>query len=172
MTRKDIPGVLEVEKTAFPLSPYSKEVYESILHDPKAYPVVACKNGEIAGNAVIWIGRDAPWHDSKDDPQKAYLFTLGVKPSFQGQKIGEQLLYHVLSACVGAGIASCTLRVMEGNIPAIHLYEKFGFQDTGKREPKHYAPEGKDGIHMELKNMQSQAFKEKLEEIGKKLKRF
>ncbi len=83
--------------------------------------------GEVhAGEAVGWIA------------------TLGVHPVYQRQGLGARLL-----AEVEARLAQPLLRltVRQSNLPAIQLYEKFGYRPVQTRD--HYYASGETGIVME-----------------------
>ena len=64
------------------------------------------------------------------------LLTLAVNKSHQRQGLARTLLHCGLRGLEVASAARCTLEVMQGNEPAIKLYQSAGFTEVGRR--KHY----------------------------------
>lgn len=56
---------------------------------------------------------------------------LGVLKDFRGRGIGPALLQAALDKARAAGMTRIELDVREDNLPAIALYERFGFQREG-----------------------------------------
>ena len=69
-----------------------------------------------------------------------------VKKPWRNQGVGNLLLNNLVSLCKELNLSSLSLEVNEDNIPAIHLYKKFGFKQIGLR--KNYY-QGKNGLVME-----------------------
>lgn len=55
------------------------------------------------------------------------LFSIGVLPQFQGQKIGEMLLQHLIGLADNEGFSKVSIEVLEADKKLIHWYQKFGF---------------------------------------------
>ena len=64
----------------------------------------------------------------------AIIHQLYIHPDFQHMRLGRKLLSHTLRNLRGKGFRQAVLFVMEGNLPAIKFYEKFGFRADGFRE--------------------------------------
>lgn len=109
-----------------------KEELESI--DSK-YIVAKTNDGEIISFAGIKIIVDT-----------ADIMNIVVKKSWRNQGVGNLLLNNLVSLCKNLNLSSLSLEVSENNIPAIHLYEKFGFKQVGLR--KNYYCNNNDGIVM------------------------
>ncbi len=103
------------------------------------YIIAKTNDGEIIGFAGIKIILD-----------NADIMNIVVKKSWRKQGVGNLLLNNLISICKDLNLLSLSLEVNEDNIPAIHLYEKFGFKQIGVR--KNYY-RGKDGIIMEYINI-------------------
>ncbi len=73
--------------------------------------------------------------------EKMEILLLFVKDEFRNQGIGKKLVEYLykLSEII-------TLEVSVENYPALHLYEKLGFKEVGRR-PKYY--KGIDALIME-----------------------
>jgi putative acetyltransferase len=89
-----------------------------------AMNLVAVLNGEIIGQAGIERQRGRRAH--------AAIVGLGVHDDHQGRGIGTALLRELVDAADNwYGIKRLELTVFADNFPAIHLYEKFGFEHEG-----------------------------------------
>lgn len=94
---------------------------------------VAVNEHKIAGSLIL-----------RHDPEKAYytaswkrdipydkvfvIYTFAVHPAYFNRNIGSQLLEFAEKTAYGCGVESLRLDVFEGNLPAISLYEKNGFE--------------------------------------------
>ncbi len=76
----------------------------------------------------------------------AWIATLGVHPAYQRQGIGARLLSEVEARL---NLPCLKLTVRQTNLPAIKLYEKFGYRSVQIREG--YYASGETGIVMEKK---------------------
>ncbi|MGE5660192.1 MAG: ribosomal protein S18-alanine N-acetyltransferase [Actinomycetota bacterium] len=67
---------------------------------------------------------------------EAHITLVAVHPQFQGQGLGQAMLYALLKAAWQRQLQRATLEVKASNLPALSLYQKFGFQEAGRR--RHY----------------------------------
>lgn len=108
------------------------------LESPNSKYIIAKTNdGEIIGFTGIKILVD-----------NADIMNIVVKKSWRNQGVGNLLLNNLISLCKDLNLLSLSLEVNEDNLPAIHLYEKFGFKNIGVR--KNYYQD-KNGIVMSYK---------------------
>jgi len=56
---------------------------------------------------------------------------MGVIPEYRGKGIGRRLIEVTLNAARAKGLARIDLQVREDNIPALSLYQRFGFVIEG-----------------------------------------
>lgn len=77
--------------------------------------------------------------------EEAHITLLLVHPDYHQQGLGQTLLYGMLDRARRRGLERATLEVKVSNQPAINLYEKFGFQQVGRRK-KYYQDTGEDGL--------------------------
>ena len=61
------------------------------------------------------------------------LLLIAVIPGARKRGIGVALMEHLIAAARARGIAQVFLEMRRGN-PAIHLYNKFGFEPIGERK--------------------------------------
>ena len=65
-------------------------------------------------------------------PGDALLVSMWVAPKARGHGIGEQLIMAVIGWARAAGHSRLLLDVADGNLPAVALYERMGFEPTGE----------------------------------------
>ena len=115
---------------------WNYNILKEELESPNSKYIIAKTNDdEIIGFAGIKIIVDT-----------ADIMNIVVKKSWRNQGVGNLLLNNLVSLCKNLNLSSLSLEVSENNIPAIHLYEKFGFKQVGLR--KNYYCNNNDGIVM------------------------
>ncbi|MBV7315867.1 ribosomal protein S18-alanine N-acetyltransferase [Shewanella sp. NIFS-20-20] len=72
------------------------------------------------------------------------LLDICVAPAYQGQGIGCQLLQDSQQAAKQANAVVIMLEVKASNLGAQRLYQKFGFEQTGKRPNYYQTPQGRE----------------------------
>ena len=77
---------------------------------------------------------------------EADIMNIAVKKDYRRQGIATLLLNHILTVCKEKSIKTINLEVNEENFSAISLYQKFGFEDCGRR--KQYYDNKYDAILM------------------------
>ena len=75
----------------------------------------------------------------------AHITLLMVHPDFQGQGLGQFLLYSLLKTAVSRQLERATLEVKASNQAAQSLYAKFGFKQAGRRKG-YYQDSGEDAL--------------------------
>jgi ribosomal-protein-alanine acetyltransferase len=79
---------------------------------------------------------------------EAELLKIAVAGQYRRQGIGAQLVAHALRYLAEQGVGRCFLELRGGNLPALALYERFGFHRVGLRKD-YYAAPPEDAILME-----------------------
>ena len=79
---------------------------------------------------------------------EAELLKIAVGREYRRQGIGGQLVAHALRHLAEQGTGRCFLELRAGNLPALALYEQFGFRRVGLRK-NYYASPAEDAILME-----------------------
>ena len=130
----DLADILSIEKKVFK-HPWSKEQLSWELNSqPAAENYVMIARGNMIGYLFS--------HVVDDDVQ---ILNIAIDIPFQHKGYGEQLLSYFLDQFNTD--SSIHLEVRKSNFPAINLYLKFGFHETGTR--KGYYSDGEDAIIMQ-----------------------
>jgi len=133
-TSNDLADILSIEKNVFK-HPWSKEQLSWELNSqPVAENYVMIARGNMIGYLFS--------HVVDDDVQ---ILNIAIDIPFQHKGYGEQLLSYLLDQFNTD--SSIHLEVRKSNFPAINLYLKFGFHETGTR--KGYYADGEDAIIMQ-----------------------
>jgi [ribosomal protein S18]-alanine N-acetyltransferase len=128
----------ELESILFPGDdPWPARAFLAELKAPHNHYVAARVGERLVGYAGISrLGRRPPFEYE--------VHTIGVDPAHQGMGIGRRLLTALLDV---AGDATVFLEVRTDNVPAIALYENFGFVTVGRRK-RYYRVSGADAYTM------------------------
>lgn len=133
---EDVDAIVHLEEITFPF-PWSRE---SIRHDmeenPLAVILVAEWKGDFAGYMDVW--RIAG---------EGQLNNIAVMPAARGHGIGGKLMQEMMDYLQKQGDVEISLEVRASNEAAIHLYQKLGFEEIGRRE-KYYLDNGEDALLM------------------------
>lgn len=93
--------------------------------------------------------------------EEAHITILAVHPEYQGQGFGQALLHALLVVAQQQGLEWATLEVRVSNQVALSLYQKFGFQEVGRRR-RYYQDTGEDGLVLWRSGLQHREFPEVL----------
>ncbi len=100
--------------------------YEGWLADPDAFVLLAERDGERVGYAMVQVREGSPtWPVSEHAGE---IETLSVLPGERGKGTGTALLEAVRSELGRQGITELSLHVMPTNRDAIRFYERHGFE--------------------------------------------
>jgi ribosomal-protein-alanine N-acetyltransferase len=105
---------------------WSYSIFKSELENPNSFYIMAKQNNIIIGFAGIW--------QSVDD---IHITNIVVKKPYRNNGVGSMLLNKLIQICKSKKTSSITLEVSIQNVPAIKLYEKYGFKNVGIRK-KYY----------------------------------
>jgi ribosomal-protein-alanine N-acetyltransferase len=116
----DLPQVIAIERRAFS-TPWSLAMFVLELSKPSGICLAATRGGRIVGYLVC-SRYDTVWH----------VMNIAVDDRLLRQGIASVLLERLFEQADSPG-EEYTLEVRPSNEPAIGLYERFGFEATGKR---------------------------------------
>ena len=118
MEKTDVDYVIQLEEMAYGSHHWSKESFLSELSNELAYYYCAFdESGELAGYCGCW-----------QILEEAHITNIAVSPKYRRKHIGEALLKEIIDECYKNMVKFITLEVRIGNVPAINLYEKYGFK--------------------------------------------
>lgn len=113
--------------------PWTAEEFESFLADQAV---------RIDG---LFLGRDrqpSGFVVSRATLDEAEILSVALARGARGRGHSRSLLSHHLQSLAYAGVKTVHLEVEEGNVPALALYRRLGFEASGRR-PGYYArPDG------------------------------
>ena len=125
MSAEHVQEIAEIEKVSFK-TPWSAQMIADELKNPLAHYFVIEKDAQV----VAYMG----FYRILDE---AHITNIAVKPDEKRKGFGKKLLEFALNDMVENGVSKVTLEVNEHNVPAINLYESFGFKMAGRRK-KYY----------------------------------
>lgn len=137
MTPEDLPGVLTVERACF-TEPWSEASYRAALLLPYTtyyvaeavvadlVPAEGTRSLTAAGSRII---ATCGLYNLAGEGE---LTNVAVLPGWRGLGISRRLLERLFEESEDE-IGDYTLEVRAGNLPAIRLYESFGFTAEGRR---------------------------------------
>lgn len=159
MTKEDVEFVTKIEEEAYGKHHWSKSsFYDEMSNNLAKYYVAKTDDGEIVGYAGTWHIID-----------EGHITTIAVKNDYLRNHIGEAIIHRIIEDCYKNEIKYLTLEVRVSNIPAIKLYEKYGFQSLGTRKG-YYQDNDEDALIMWTENIFYDKFKKIYETNIEKLK--
>lgn len=144
----DTPQVSAIEQQSFP-APRTEEFYVRELTQnnyahywvlaiaphyapPSAAPATAAVDEIVVAYGGYWALGD-----------EAHVVSIAVDPAWRRQRLGEWLLWEMISAAATRQVTAMTLEVRAPNRGAAALYEKIGFREVGLRK-RYYRDNGND----------------------------
>ncbi len=135
MDEHDLLEVVEIEETTG-LSQWGWDAYRAELEKPEAIMLVARRNTPDARTGRRLGGYIA----ARMNGDELHVNNIGVWPESRRQGVGGALLGAVLDVAERCGAAEAVLEVRAGNLPALMLYERFGFAVVGQRRNYYREP--------------------------------
>ena len=142
-TVHDLLEVVEIEE-ASGLSRWGWESYSAELSRPESIMLVARKAGpgadgkRLHGFVAARAGAD-----------ELHINNIGVRREVRQRGLGSALLGAALDAGRRLGVRSAILEVRAGNLPALALYGRQGFEIVGRRR-NYYRDPQEDALVMRL----------------------
>lgn len=119
MQAEDLEHVVALEQQAFS-HPWSHKLYRDALTSYECWMMLV--DGEHVGHGVISQILD-----------EAHLLNIAIAVEQQGRGLGLQLLEHLMQRATERGCVECFLELRASNQSAYRLYERFGFNEIGRR---------------------------------------
>jgi ribosomal-protein-alanine N-acetyltransferase len=148
MNKSDVDKVIAIEELAYGNHHWSKESFLSELsNDLAKYFSVFNEQDELIAYCGCW-----------QILEEAHITNIAVSPKYRRLHIGEALLKTIINYCYANMVKFITLEVRVGNVPAIALYEKYGFKSLGTRKG-YYQDNNEDALIMWTENIFYDKFK-------------
>ncbi|AUT04465.1 ribosomal-protein-alanine N-acetyltransferase [Nostoc sp. CENA543] len=153
LTPDDLGAILELDQTCFG-GLWTLEGYQRELDSP---------NSDLLGifsphSHTLLLGMGCFWTILEE----AHITIVAVHPLYQGQGLGQALVYSLLKTACDRNLERATLEVRASNQAAISLYQKFEFKTAGRRRG-YYQDNGEDALILWLSDLQHPSFQDKLE---------
>lgn len=136
-TIKDAPCVAKIEKECFS-TPFKEEDIISYLKSPIWHFLVAKCEGEVVGYVSFTIIID-----------ECQIVNVATSQGRRKMGVGKSLIEELLRYAKKSGVSKVYLEVRESNLPAISLYEKYGFEIVGVSK-NHYSQPTENALLMNL----------------------
>ena len=133
MSKSDAKELAELDKKCFSVPWSEKSFIEEAENDLATYYVFK-ESDKILGYCGVWKVSG-----------EGQITNIAVLPECRKRGIASQLLEKIIDACCDE--ERIILEVRESNIPAICLYEKYGFVKVGIRKNFYHSPT-ENGITM------------------------
>ncbi len=133
--KEDVALLAKMEERCF-ADPWSREMLEDCLRYPYYHTFLAEEGGQVCGYGVLILLFE-----------EAEVANIAVDSPCRGRGIGRQLLQAMQERARALGATRCLLEVRVSNVPAIGLYESFGYRPYGRRSK--YYEDGEDALLME-----------------------
>src|SRR5471032_317416 len=150
MNAADIERVLEIEVLSFssswPKDAFANEVRENKL----AHYFVGRLDGRIVAYGGIWVILE-----------DSHVTTIAVHPDVRGQRLGEEVLVHLLDEAIERDASWITLEVRETNDVAQKLYRKYGFTVVSTRRG-YYSDNNESALVMWAGNLRGTLYANRL----------
>lgn len=122
MQDADLADVLALEQRVYP-HPWSMANFVDSLNSQYQAWVLRERDGTLLGYFLLMAIVD-----------EAHLLNVAVAAERQGQGLGHLLLNQAVACARGLGMESVLLEVRPSNTRALHIYERYGFQQIGRRK--------------------------------------
>ncbi len=120
LTAAHLCEVAELEARCF-ADPWSEKALELLLSD-EAYGVVCLQDARvIAYGGVLWA------------PDEGQITNIATHPDHRRCGMGAAILEHLIAEARTRGCEQLSLEARVSNLPAIALYERYGFLKMGVR---------------------------------------
>jgi len=150
MLLDDIPAVLQIEALSFS-SAWPTNAFVNELRDNKlAYYFVGRLDGRIVAYGGIWVILE-----------DSHVTTIAVHPDVRGQRLGEEILVHLLDEAIERDASWITLEVRETNDVAQKLYRKYGFTVVSTRRG-YYSDNNESALVMWAGNLRGTLYANRL----------
>jgi len=146
----DIPCMMELERACPSTAHWTEQQYRQAVGEDTEDPARLVLAAE-AGSPAVAERKSSPdarilgFLVARRLASEWELENIVVAPAARRMGVGQRLLDALLAEASHTDNASVFLEVRESNVPARKLYEKMGFEQTGRRK-SYYADPAEDAI--------------------------
>ncbi len=97
-------------------------------------------------------------------PDEAHIVTIAVRETHRRRGLGELLLISAIHLAQTKGQAMMTLECRVSNEAALSLYQKYGFQQAGRR-PQYYSDNREDALILTIDSVLSESYRARFEAL-------
>ncbi|WP_375407678.1 GNAT family N-acetyltransferase [uncultured Methylobacterium sp.] len=133
------PVLSRLHATAF-ARPWDAHEFERMLCERSTEAHALWRSGTVQGFVL-----------SRKIADEAEILTLVLSPSVRGGGLSHRLLREHLAHLAQAGVRSVHLEVDEGNVPALKLYARHGFNQVGERTGYYARKDGSRATALTMK---------------------
>jgi len=137
MSLDDLDNIMEIERLSF-VSPWTKGLFEETLASPISTSFIMKKGTDTLGYIILY-----------SIAGEAHILNIAIHPHYRGKGYAAALIKYALGYFEEKGAREFFLEVREGNMVAIRLYQRFGFEKVGRRK-KYYPETNEDALVMYL----------------------
>jgi ribosomal protein S18 acetylase RimI-like enzyme len=102
-----------------------RQTYEDVVRGQRVM-LVAVAGGRLVGQIFIQLSSTETRY--ADGYSRAYLYSLRVRPDWQGQGLGTRLITAAEEALLARGFTSAVIAAGKDNPRAQRLYQRLGYQ--------------------------------------------
>ena len=184
MGMSEVATVARLEKQIFSM-PWSSAAfrYELVQNSSSEYLILRYLPWARDETTASWIeSARRLWRRSRLDPsiigyggcwfvlEEAHISTLAVREAWRGRGLGELLLISLIETAQTRGCDKVTLEVRVSNEPAQNLYQKYGFEQVGRRKA-YYSDNREDAYIMTTESISADPYRQLLERNRVRLRR-
>lgn len=127
MDAEDVENVLAIAATVL-LNPWSRKMFLEELVNPSSHCFRLSQKSD--SHQEVPLG----FICFRNIGEESELLNIAIAPSHRRKGFGKQLMEFYIDFCRQTGVRKYYLEVNPENVSAVHLYQSFGYQTTGKRK--------------------------------------
>ncbi len=148
-----LPAAVELDRLSLG-GLWTSEGYAREIESPNSDLLVVSRNNETKPPTLVGIGCSWAIVD------EAHITLLAIHPQYRRSGFGFALFWALLTSARQRGMKHATLEVRASNQAALSLYQRFGFQEAGRR--RRYYPDDEDAVILWRGGLQHPDFPETL----------
>lgn len=148
-----LPAAVELDRLCLG-GLWTYDGYARELESPNSDLLVLSHNHDTESPTLMGLGCSWAIVD------EAHITLLAIHPQYRRSGLGSALFWALLTSAYQRGMERATLEVRASNQSALSLYQRFGFQEAGRR--RRYYPDDEDAVILWRSKLQYPDFPETL----------